>query len=101
MHPMFKIARETIPHINSPGRAVRIANNHAVNQDVIRAIGKNRSLYNTLPAKIALLSNPRTPPTVSLAYLLDLTRGDVERLLRKSTVHPETRAQLQRRLQAK
>ena len=101
MHPMFKIARDTIPHINSPGRAVRIANNHAVNQDVIRAIGKNRSLYNTLPAKIALLSNPRTPPPVSLAYLVDLTRGDVEQLLRKSTVHPETRAHLQRRLQAK
>lgn len=98
MHPMFKIARETIRHINSQARALRIANNHSVNQDVLRTIGRNRSLYNTLPAKMALLGNPRTPPPVSLAYLMDLGRGDVEQLLRKSTVHPETRTHLQRRL---
>jgi hypothetical protein len=98
MHPMFKIARETIRHINSPDRALQIAKNRVVNQDVLRAIGKNRSLFNTMPAKIALLSNPRTPPTISLAYLSDLSRSDMQSLLRAGSVHPEVRIQLRNRL---
>ena len=100
MHPMFKIARETIKHVNSQDRALRIANNHGVNQDVLRSIGRKRSLYSNLTAKMALLSNPRTPPAVGMIYVSDLTRRDIEQLLRKSTVHPETRNQLQRRLSA-
>ena len=100
MHPMFKIARETIPHISSADRAFRTANNHMTNQEVLRAIGKNRALFNTLPAKVALLSNPRTPPTVSMTYLADMTRADVDGLLRKSTIHPELRLKLRQRLQA-
>ncbi len=98
MHPMFKIARETIHHINSPDRALRIAHNHGTNQDVLRTIGKNRGLFNTRTAKLALLTNPRTPPTVSFNYLLDLSQQDKESLLRRSTVHPEIRQQLRDRL---
>ena len=98
MHPMFKIARETIPHINTPDRALRLARNHVVNQDVIRSVGRRRPLFNTLPAKIALLSNPRTPPTVSIAYLSDLSKADMTALLRKGSVHPELRLQLRNRL---
>jgi hypothetical protein len=98
MHPMFKIARETIRHINSPDRALQIAKSRVVNQDVLRAIGKKRSLFNTMPAKIALLSNPRTPPTVSLGYLSDLSRSDMQTLIRGSSVHPEVRIQIRNRL---
>lgn len=98
MHPMYKIARETIPHINSPERALRVAKNHVVNQDVLRAVGKKRSLFNSLPAKMTLLSNPRTPPTVSIGYIMDLTKGDVAQLLRRATVHPELRLHLRNRL---
>jgi len=98
MHPMFKIARETISHINTPARALRIANCHVANQDVLRAVGRNRSYFNTLPAKTALLTNPRTPPMVSLDYIVDLGKPEIERLLRKSTIHPELRMQLRSRL---
>lgn len=98
MHPMFKIARETITHINTPARALRIANCHGANQDVLRAVGRNRAFFNTLPAKTALLTNPRTPPTVSLNYIVDFGRTEIERLLRKSTIHPELRMQLRSRL---
>jgi hypothetical protein len=98
MHPMFKISRETVRHINTPDRAARIVGNHSVNSDVIREIGRKRSLFGTLTAKVALLSNPRTPPAVSLGYMMDLTRTDAEALLRKSTVHPELRLQLRRRV---
>ena len=98
MHPMFKIARETIRHINSPDRALRLAKNHVVNQDVLRSVGKQRSLFRALPAKIALLRNPRTPPMVSISYISDLTRNDIASLLRGSTLHPELRLQLRNRL---
>jgi hypothetical protein len=99
-HPLFKIARETVPHINSPDRALRIANNHVVNQDVLREIGRNRGLFATRSARLALLSNPRTPPAVSLEYLPDLGRQDQDQLLRRSTVHPELRRRLLERGQA-
>jgi hypothetical protein len=101
MHPMFKIARETIRHINSPDRALQVAKNRVVNQDVLRAIGKKRTLFNTMPAKIALLSNPRTPPTVSLGYLSDLSTSDMQNLLRSSSVHPEVRIQLRGRVRSR
>jgi hypothetical protein len=99
-HPLFKIARETVAHINSPDRALRVANNHVVNQDVLREIGRNRGLFGTRTAKLALLSNPRTPPAVSLDYLPDLARQDRDQLLRRSTVHPELRTRLLERARA-
>lgn len=98
MHPMYKIARETIPHINSPDRALQVAKNHVVNQDVLREVGKKRSLFNSMAAKIALLANPRTPPTVSMAYVMDLSKADITQLLRRSTVHPELRLHLRHRM---
>jgi len=99
-HPLFKIARETVRHINGPDRALRIANNHVVNQDVLREVGRHRGLFGTRTAKLALLSNPRTPPAVSLDYLPDLSRQDKEQLLRRSTVHPELRRRLLERARA-
>lgn len=98
MHPMFKIARETIAHLNSPDRVLRIANNHAVNQDVLREIGKRRSLFAAHNARMALLSNPKTPPGIALDYAVDLTKGDLEQLLRRGSVHPELRHFLRSRL---
>jgi hypothetical protein len=94
---MFKIARETIRHINTSERAARIARNHRASSDVLREVGRKRSLFGTHTAKMELLSNPRTPPAVSLGYLMDLTRTDAEQLLRRSTIHPELRLQLRSR----
>jgi hypothetical protein len=94
MHPIVKIARETVPHISTRDRAMVIACNHRVNQEVLRAIGKRRSLFPTLRARLTLLGNPRTPPGVSMEYLTDLTRNDIERLLRQPGIHPELRTML-------
>jgi hypothetical protein len=89
MHPMYKIARETIPHINTADRALRVAKNHVVNQDVLRVVGKRRSLFPSAPAKVALLTNPRTPPAVSIPYITDLSMSEITTLLRKGGLHPE------------
>jgi hypothetical protein len=94
MHPLYKVARETVRHIHSPDRALRVANNHVVNQDVLREIGRKRGLFSTRPARMALLGNPRTPPAVSLDYLADLSHQDREQLLRRATLHPELRRRL-------
>lgn len=97
MHPIVKIARETVPHISTRDRALVVACNHRVNQEVLRAIGRRHSLFATLRARLTLLGNPRTPPGVSLEYLPDLGKKDVERLLRQPGIHPELRTMLRNR----
>ena len=68
-----------------------------MNQEVLRIIGKRRQLFTAINAKIALVSNPRTPPAVSLEYIADLTKRDTEELLRRSGIHPEIRTRLRQR----
>jgi hypothetical protein len=97
-HPIVKIARETIHHITTTERATRVASNHRTNQEVLRAIGKRRDLFAPASARVALLTNPRTPVPVSLDYLAELTVRDIESLLRRSTLHPELRSALRNRL---
>ncbi len=94
MHPIVKIARETIQHIGTRDRAMTIASNHRVNQEVLRAIGKRHSMFPTMRARMTLLGNPRTPPGISMEYLADFGKGDIERLLRRPGIHPELRTML-------
>lgn len=99
-HPIAKVARETVAHASTKDRALQVANNHRVNSEVLRGLGRKRELFSALPAKIALLSNPQTPIAVSMNYVSDLTLQDVESLLRRSTVHPELRNQLRAKYDA-
>jgi hypothetical protein len=94
MHPIAKIARETVPHISTRDRALAVANNHSANPDVLRGLGRKRDLFSSHSARMALLANPRTPVAVSMGYMSELTAADIEALLRRSTVHPELRTQL-------
>lgn len=94
MHPIVKIAKETIQHIGTRDRAMTIASNHRVNQEVLRAVGKRHSMFPTMRARMTLLGNPRTPPGISMEYLADFGKGDIERLLRRPGIHPELRTML-------
>jgi hypothetical protein len=94
MHPIVKIAKETVPHVCTRERATVIACNHRVNQEVLREVGRRHSLFPTLRSKLTLLGNPRTPPGISLEYLTDLGKRDIERLLRQPGIHPELRTML-------
>jgi hypothetical protein len=94
MHPIVKIARETVAHISTRDRAMVVACNHRVNQEVLRSVGRRHSMFPTLRARLTLLGNPRTPPGISMEYLSDLTKNDVERLLRQPGIHPELRTML-------
>jgi len=97
MHPIAKIARETVPHVSTRDRALHAANNHRVNPEVLRGLGRKRELFSTHPSRMALLANPQTPIAVSMNFVSDLTAKDVEALLRRSTVHPELRNLLRTR----
>jgi hypothetical protein len=99
-HAIAKIARETVPHVSTRDRALAVANNHRVNPEVLRGLGRKRDLFSTQGAKMALLANPQTPVAVSMGYFADLTPADVEALLRRSTVHPELRTQLRMKYDA-
>ncbi len=97
-HPIVKIARETVPHINTRDRAATVARNHTANPEVLRDVGKRRSLFVGMRAKLDLLSNPRTPLGISLSFLEDLGAAETEALLRRQTIHPELRNYLRKRL---
>jgi hypothetical protein len=99
-HPISKIARETVAHVATRDRALAVANNHRVNPEVLRGLGRQRELFSGHSAKMALLANPHTPVAVSMGYFADLTPADVEALLRRPTVHPELRAQLRAKFDA-
>ncbi|HEX6790404.1 MAG TPA: hypothetical protein VF247_03760 [Candidatus Krumholzibacteria bacterium] len=94
VHPIAKIARETVPHVSTRDRALVVANNHRVNPEVLRGLGRKRDLFSSHSARMALLANPQTPVAVSMAYTADLTPADLDALLRRSTLHPELRTQL-------
>jgi hypothetical protein len=100
MHPIAKIARETVPHVSTRDRALLVATNHRVNPEVLRALGRKRELFSSHSARMALLANPQTPVAVSMGYFSDLSMADVEALLRRATVHPELRTQLRIRHQS-
>lgn len=99
-HPIVKIARETVPHVSTRDRALHAAGNHRVNSEVLRGLGRKRELFSTHQARMLLLSNPQTPVAVSMNFVSDLARKDVEALLRRSTVHPELRSMLRARFEA-
>lgn len=99
-HPIAKIAREVVPHVSTRDRALVTANNHRVNPEVLRGLGRKRELFSRFTARMALLSNPQTPVAVSMNYLSDLALQDVEALLRRSTLHPELRHILRSRYEA-
>jgi len=100
VHPIAKIARETVAHVSTRDRALAVANNHRVNPEVLRTLGRKRDLFSSHSARMALLANPQTPVAVSMGYFTDLTMADVEALLRRATVHPELRTQLRLRHQS-
>lgn len=99
-HPVAKIAREVVPHVSTRDRALVTANNHRVNPEVLRGLGRKRELFSSFTARMALLSNPQTPVAISMNYLSDLSLQDVEALLRRATLHPELRHILRSRYEA-
>ncbi len=68
------------------GEVLRVANNRAILDDVLRVIYGNREWTKMYPIKLALVKNPKTPLAISLRFLNTLRESEVKDLARDRNV---------------
>ena len=68
------------------GEAATAAGNRNLGMDVLREIGANREFMRKYPVKVALVNNPRTPPSVAVPIVSQLQKRDLEQLSRNRNV---------------
>ncbi len=68
------------------GEAASAAGNRNVSMDVLREIADNREFMRKYPIKVALVNNPRTPPSVAVPIVSQLQKRDLEQLARNRNV---------------
>lgn len=68
------------------GEAASAAGNRNLGMDVLREIAANREFMRKYPVKVALVNNPRTPPSVAVPIVSQLQKRDLEQLSRNRNV---------------
>ncbi|GDX82794.1 hypothetical protein LBMAG42_46050 [Deltaproteobacteria bacterium] len=66
--------------------AANAAGNRNLAMDVLREISANREFMRKYPIKVALVNNPRTPPSVAVPLVSQLQKRDLEALSRNRNV---------------
>jgi hypothetical protein len=66
--------------------AFSAAGNRNLGMDVLREIAANREFMRKYPIKVALVNNPRTPPSVAVPIVSQLQKRDLEQLSRNRNV---------------
>lgn len=66
--------------------AANAAGNRNLAMDVLREIAANREFMRKYPIKVALVNNPRTPPSVAVPLVSQLQKRDLESLARNRNV---------------
>ena len=66
--------------------AFSAAGNRNLGMDVLREIAANREFMRKYPIKVALVNNPRTPPSVAVPIVSQLQKRDLEKLSRNRNV---------------
>ncbi|MSQ02869.1 MAG: hypothetical protein EXR71_13415 [Myxococcales bacterium] len=66
--------------------ALHAAGNRNLAMDVLREIAANREFMRKYPVKVALVNNPRTPPSVAVPLVAQLQKRDLEGLARNRNV---------------
>ncbi len=66
--------------------AASAAGNRNLAMDVLREIASNREFMRKYPIKVALVNNPRTPPSVAVPIVSQLQKRDLESLSRNRNV---------------
>lgn len=66
--------------------AFAAAGNRNLGMDVLREIAANREFMRKYPVKVALVNNPRTPPSVAVPIVSQLQKRDLEQLSRNRNV---------------
>ncbi len=66
--------------------ALHAAGNRNLAMDVLREISANREFMRKYPVKVALVNNPRTPPSIAVPLVSQLQKRDLESLARNRNV---------------
>lgn len=70
----------------SDGEALAAAGNRNLADDVIREIATNREWVRKYPFQVALCNNPKTPASVSMGFIRNLNRRDLQSLTRNRNI---------------
>lgn len=85
----------------SETEAVAIAKSKSVRDDILRGISRDKKFMKSYSVKHALVSNPKTPPTLALSLLPQMREGDLKKLAKSKSVGAAVAAQAKRMLMKK
>ena len=87
---------------NSPLTAesdvVAYAGSALTNEDILRTIAESREWSKSIRVKLLLVTNPRTPPAVSMRFLGHLPVADLNQLARNRNISMIIRREARRRV---
>jgi serine/threonine protein kinase len=90
-HPNERIARETIPHLLKVDDIVRFLRVVTIHRVVLIELSKRRRLFRSDVARIALLTNPRTPPGIARPFLGLLSIEQLKVMSNNRQMNPDVR----------
>lgn len=73
-----------------------IASSRAVRDDLLRSIARNKKFMKSYMVKLALVENPKTPPSISLPLLNHLRENDLKRLAKSRSISNAVQQQARR-----
>jgi hypothetical protein len=73
-----------------------VASSRAVRDDLLRSISRNKKFMKSYQVKLALVENPKTPPSISLPLLGQLRENDLKRLAKSRSVSSAVQQQARR-----
>jgi hypothetical protein len=79
-HPVDPIALECLPHLLKLENVAPYVSIFSINSRVIIELSRDRRLFQTEEARMALASNPKTPASVVVQYISFLRRDNLRRL---------------------
>ena len=84
--------------LTSESDVVAYAGSALTNEDILRTIAESREWSKSIRVKLLLVSNPRTPPAVSMRFLGHLPVADLNQLARNRNISMIIRREARRRV---
>ena len=90
-HPNERIARETIPHLLKLDDVLRYLKIVTIHRTVLVELAKRRRLFKGDVPKLALLTNPHTPPAAARPFIGLLGADQLRTLVNNRQMNPDVR----------
>lgn len=78
-----------------------IAKSKSVRDDILRAVARDRRFMKSYSVKVALINNPKTPPTLALQLMPQMRENDLKKLAKSKGVSGAVQQQARRMLMKK